>query len=138
MSSKKKCGYCKEYGHYKTTCPEIETNKECSICYSTLSRIKNSVITPCGHCFCYKCFMKWNEENETCPYCRKRISKKSTRVEYIEIQNDVEHEILVYPSLKEYCNYIFSSFFQWCKKNNDNIILILVIIITFFIYFLKL
>lgn len=60
--------------------------------------------------------MKWNEDNETCPYCRKRISKKSSRVEYIEIENDVEHEILVYPSLKDYYNYIFSSFLNGVKK----------------------
>lgn len=137
MSSKKKCGYCKEYGHYKTTCPEIDTNKECPICYSTLSKIKNSIITPCGHSFCFKCFMKWNEDNETCPYCRKHISKKTTRVEYIEIENEVEHDVLVYPSLKEYCYYTFNRFLYWCKKNKDNIMVALLTIIFFITYFMK-
>ena len=94
------------------------------------SKIKNNIITPCGHSFCFKCFMKWNEENESCPYCRKRIAKKQTRIEYIEIENVVEQEIIVeqeivvYPSLKDYCYHLFSETIQLCIKNKDNIILL--------------
>ena len=144
MTTNKKCGYCKEYGHYKTTCPEIDTNKECPICYRNISKIKNNIITPCGHSFCFKCFMKWNEENESCPYCRKRIAKKQTRIEYIEIENVVEQEIIVeqeivvYPSLKDYCYHLFSETIQLCIKNKDNIILLYLFIVYFVISYIKL
>jgi hypothetical protein len=138
MATNKKCGYCKEYGHYKTTCPNIDTNKECSICYSTLSKIKNSILTPCGHCFCFKCFMKWNEEHETCPYCRKHISKKTTIIEYIEIDNDVIQEVIVYPSFKQYMIYILHETFAWSKINKDNLIISILIIMYFILYFMKL
>lgn len=137
MSTKKKCGYCKEYGHYKTTCHEIDSNKECPICYSTLSKVKNSLVTPCGHAFCFKCFMKWNETNETCPYCRKNISKKRVIVEYLEIENVIVQEVIVYPSLKEYLFYLFHRFCNLCKRNKDTIVLVPMIVIFFIINYMK-
>lgn len=90
----KKCGYCREIGHNITTCSEMEKNKECSICLSQISKIKNSIITPCKHHFCFNCFMKWNYEHNTCPVCRRRVSP-IRREHYVYVENEVERIVEV-------------------------------------------
>ena len=48
-------------------------NKECVICYESLSSTKNLCITECGHEFCFSCMMKHVQRNNGCPICRSTI-----------------------------------------------------------------
>ena len=85
----KKCGFCREIGHNISTCGELGKTKECSICLNNISKIKNSIITPCKHHFCFTCFIKWNHENNTCPLCRKRLTPRP-REKIIYIETEIE------------------------------------------------
>ena len=49
------------------------TNKECVICYESLSSTKNMCITECGHEFCFGCMMKHVQRNNGCPCCRATL-----------------------------------------------------------------
>lgn len=48
-------------------------NKECVICYESLSSTKNMCITECGHEFCFGCMMKHVQRNNGCPCCRATL-----------------------------------------------------------------
>lgn len=64
----------KNYGANRTTAftpaPPEDTTEECIICQD---EPYEPVILPCGHVFCYKCLVRWIEENNTCPTCRSVI-----------------------------------------------------------------
>ena len=49
------------------------TNKECVICYESLSSTKNMCITECGHEFCFGCMMKHVQRSNGCPCCRATL-----------------------------------------------------------------
>lgn len=42
---------------------------KCTIC---LEKIKNSTTIPCNHTFCFECVIKWLDEKDSCPICRKK------------------------------------------------------------------
>jgi hypothetical protein len=46
--------------------------KNCSICYQPLI-LENSLVTPCKHFFCSKCFFRWIRTNNSCPMCRQDL-----------------------------------------------------------------
>lgn len=50
----------------------MEEDKKCSICYEILL-LENSLITPCKHFFCSKCFFRWIRTNNSCPMCRQDL-----------------------------------------------------------------
>ena len=50
----------------------MEEEKKCSICYEDLI-LENSLITPCNHFFCSKCFFRWIRTNNSCPMCRQDL-----------------------------------------------------------------
>tara|TARA_Y100001970_G_C14249921_1_gene871058 strand:+ start:1569 stop:2042 length:474 start_codon:yes stop_codon:yes gene_type:complete len=64
--------------------------KKCSICYEKLI-LENSMVTPCKHFFCSKCFFRWIKTKNTCPMCRQdlinqeRIFLPSYSAELIEL-----------------------------------------------------
>lgn len=41
------------------------TKESCAICYTDLT-VKNTVVTPCNHLYCSKCFFTWLGRKETC------------------------------------------------------------------------
>jgi hypothetical protein len=47
---------------------------ECPVCYEEISDI-NEIITDCNHNFCKKCFDKFTQETNSCPYCRNEIEE---------------------------------------------------------------
>ena len=51
----------------------VAPNKECVICYESLSSTKNMCITECGHEFCFGCMMKHVQRNNGCPCCRATL-----------------------------------------------------------------
>lgn len=63
-----------------------DTDKECIICYESLSRTRNMCITECGHEFCFSCMMKHVQRNNGCPICR------STFFEEIDDDADSDNE----------------------------------------------
>lgn len=69
---------------------DSEPEKECIICYESLSMKKNLCITECGHEFCFSCMMKHVQRNNGCPICRSTIIDD---VEDSESENDDYSEI---------------------------------------------
>ena len=59
-------------------CSSSDTADICTICYEQIKDI--SSLKVCGHSFCYECITKWMNEQDTCPKCRRKVSKKK---EYI-------------------------------------------------------
>jgi len=107
-SIQKKCGFCREIGHNISTCNELGKSKECSICLNPISKIKNSIITPCKHSFCFTCFIKWNHQNNTCPVCRRRVSPRP-REKFVYIETEVERIVEVpFPIYTYYKNKIIN------------------------------
>lgn len=45
----------------------------CSVCYDILPQTANRVYTVCGHLFCVKCILNWNDQQNTCPLCRRAL-----------------------------------------------------------------
>jgi hypothetical protein len=33
----------------------------------------NHIFTVCGHLFCVKCLLNWNNNSSTCPLCREKL-----------------------------------------------------------------
>ena len=68
----------------------MEEENKCSICYEILL-LENSMVTPCKHFFCSKCFFRWIRTNNSCPMCRQdlvnqdRIYLSSYSSELIEL-----------------------------------------------------
>ena len=50
----------------------MEEENKCSICYEILL-LENSIITPCKHFFCSKCFFTWIRTKNSCPMCRQDL-----------------------------------------------------------------
>ena len=45
---------------------------ECPVCMLEFGKdSRNTVTTECGHKFHYTCLFKWNQDNSSCPLCRK-------------------------------------------------------------------
>ncbi|KAK4582310.1 hypothetical protein RGQ29_022468 [Quercus rubra] len=57
-----------------TSSEDLYDGKVCVICYDEQ---RNCFFVPCGHCAtCYACAQRiFNEENKTCPVCRRFIGK---------------------------------------------------------------
>lgn len=51
----------------------MDIEESCTICLITDMEISKSVMTPCNHRFCTKCFFTWIYNNKTCPLCRKTL-----------------------------------------------------------------
>ena len=49
----------------------MNPKESCTICLTTDMELSKSVMTPCNHRFCTKCFFTWIYNNKTCPLCRK-------------------------------------------------------------------
>ena len=107
-----KCSICKETGHNKLNCNKNTTlqltiERKCSICLNNISSKKGHVTTSCQHSFCFKCFMKWIDENNTCPLCRTKVKNKNIeKIIEVEIEvpviQEVEIEVITeVPVIKE-------------------------------------
>jgi len=72
----------------KTTATQVTPPDDtCSICYTDLD-IKNTVVTPCDHLYCSKCFFKWLGRKETCALCRRTLlTNKVVEERFEEILN---------------------------------------------------
>jgi len=62
---------------------EEETIESCNVCYIKLE-VNNSVVTPCNHFYCSKCFFRWLLINNTCPMCRSKLTNRD--IESYEIR----------------------------------------------------
>lgn len=51
---------------------------EIYLCYICSNEIKDFCMLSCGHILCLQCFVRWFNENKTCPYCRTELD-----VEYV-------------------------------------------------------
>jgi E3 ubiquitin-protein ligase RNF115/126 len=52
-----------------------EHKAECSICMDEVSLGEEVTVLPCKHWFHHQCVSAWLGEHDTCPHCRKSISK---------------------------------------------------------------
>lgn len=53
----------------------------CSICLNSIRKTRSTSELPCGHLYHKKCIEKWEQRgNETCPLCRRNMSKNNFRV----------------------------------------------------------
>ena len=74
---------------------------------NNISSKKGHVTTSCQHSFCFKCFMKWIDENNTCPLCRTKVKNKNIeKIIEVEIEvpviQEVEIEVITeVPVIKE-------------------------------------
>lgn len=50
----------------------IDMSNTCTICLNDVGTT-NVTTLPCGHTFHYNCIMRWNQEHNSCPYCRTQI-----------------------------------------------------------------
>lgn len=104
--NKIKCSFCKEKGHNKFYCPknttiDITIERKCPICYTYITNKKGFVKTICRHVFCYKCFIKWSYDKNTCPLCRKVI-KKPNKIDVVEVEVPFEVEVEVTRTVVKY------------------------------------
>ena len=55
---------------------KLDTMEQCLICLEekTLIEIK------CKHKFCESCITKWNNKNNSCPFCRKPINLTNPKI----------------------------------------------------------
>ena len=94
-----KCSLCKKTGHNKLNCDQNTTlqltiERKCAICLSNITNKKGHVTTNCQHSFCFKCFMNWIHENNTCPMCRQKVKKKNKdKIIEVEIEVPVIQEV---------------------------------------------
>lgn len=68
------------------------SEKECIICYESLSSTKNMCITECGHEFCFSCMMKHVRHNNGCPICRSVIIEDISDSDDEETISEYEEE----------------------------------------------
>lgn len=54
-----------------------EHTAECSICMDEVTVGEQVTVLPCKHWFHHQCVSAWLAEHDTCPHCRKGISKRS-------------------------------------------------------------
>lgn len=54
-----------------------EHTAECSICMDEVNIGEEVTVLPCKHWFHHQCVSAWLGEHDTCPHCRKSISKPS-------------------------------------------------------------
>lgn len=53
----------------------------CSICLNSIRKTRSTIELPCGHLYHKKCISSWEDRgNETCPLCRKNMSKNDFKV----------------------------------------------------------
>ena len=53
----------------------------CSICLNSIRKTRSTSELPCGHLYHKKCIQNWEQRgNETCPLCRRNMSKNNFRV----------------------------------------------------------
>lgn len=52
-----------------------EHKAECSICMDEVNFGEEVTVLPCKHWFHHQCVSAWLGEHDTCPHCRKSISK---------------------------------------------------------------
>jgi E3 ubiquitin-protein ligase RNF115/126 len=52
-----------------------EHKAECSICMDEVNLGEEVTVLPCKHWFHHQCVSAWLGEHDTCPHCRKSISK---------------------------------------------------------------
>lgn len=48
-------------------------SSKCGVCYDFLPKNSNRVYTICGHLFCVRCILIWNNHDNSCPLCRKPL-----------------------------------------------------------------
>jgi E3 ubiquitin-protein ligase RNF115/126 len=53
-----------------------EHTAECSICMDEVNIGEQVTVLPCKHWFHHQCVSAWLAEHDTCPHCRKGISKR--------------------------------------------------------------
>lgn len=53
-----------------------EHKAECSICMDEVNIGEEVTVLPCKHWFHHQCVSAWLGEHDTCPHCRKSISKE--------------------------------------------------------------
>ena len=73
----------------ETYCEDLDMaskdTPECPICYSAIESDKNSVKTPCGHSFCYPCFVESIVTKSTCPICRRDLKVDRLRQQEVVV-----------------------------------------------------
>ena len=78
----------------KTTATQvIPPDDTCSICYTDLD-IKNTVVTPCDHLYCSKCFFRWLGRKETCALCRRTLLTNKVVEERFEELLNVQRDLV--------------------------------------------
>lgn len=80
-------------------------NLECSICTSSPIPLRQALITPCQHAFCFTCildhidFQRKLDQSPLCPNCRKSISKYSLlKLDVTHAQHSLNLKLLACPS----------------------------------------
>lgn len=89
------CGhacFCRECCPPKGECPlchldyetaiiphPMSTDKLCGIC---MEEEADSILIPCGHLICKKCFLEWYKQDSGCPYCRHKFVNCRSLVPY--------------------------------------------------------
>lgn len=84
---------CKEESEVQAPRSLIRVSNDCPICMEKLTSTSNQIIgttVPCGHCFHWHCFKRWNRESNACPTCNLR----TTNFIRIYITSEVDENVL--------------------------------------------
>ncbi|OQR81416.1 hypothetical protein THRCLA_11752 [Thraustotheca clavata] len=63
---------------------------ECNIC---LDRVKEPVVTLCGHLYCWPCLFQWISEHNECPVCKAGVTKENVVPVYGRGANSIDPRV---------------------------------------------
>jgi len=105
---------------------DIESIGECGVCYEKLPLRSNHIFTICGHLFCVKCLLNWNNNSSTCPLCRENLYDKIIS-NHINQDNNVVDDIMFGERFNRLDRYIYDDIdIEWTESvyEDDDIIFI--------------
>jgi hypothetical protein len=105
---------------------ELDSIGECGVCYEKLPLKSNHIFTTCGHLFCVKCLLNWNNTSSTCPLCRENLYDKIIS-NNINLNDNVSDDIMFEERHNRLDRYVYDDIdIEWTEtvQEDDDVIFI--------------